>query len=185
MSLFKCEDYQKLNGYVERSVDKEVAPHHKQILLKECLAHFTGGELPLLNDFKFIGEDETEEGMSCICSQIINKVYIIEYIPKGIKFKLGKNCFEKLYGRFETNENDFFKPECLNCKDNKVLSKRTNEGKLGFCSKKCMHIFNKKVPCSDCGLKFWKMAKHHKRCKRCYFNTFFSTLDIGGNRICL
>tara|TARA_R110002012_G_scaffold252698_1_gene431663 strand:+ start:266 stop:823 length:558 start_codon:yes stop_codon:yes gene_type:complete len=185
MSLFKPLSYQKNNEIIERIDPLEVSPHHKQILLKECLAFFTGGELPSLDDFKFIGEDENEEGMRCLCSQTINKVYIIEYIPKGIKFKLGRNCFEKLYGRFETNENDFFKPFCLNCKDNKVLSRRSKEGKLGLCSKKCMHIFNKKVNCAECGLKFWKMSKHHKLCKKCYFNTFFSTLDIGGNRIYL
>jgi len=185
MSLFKPISYQKENKIIERIDPQEVAPHYKQTLLKECLSFFTGGELPLLNDFIFLGLDDNEISMSCICSQHIRDVYIIQHIKSEIKFKIGRNCFEKLYGRFETNENDFFKPYCLNCKDNKVLSRRTNEGKLGLCSKKCMHIFNKKVNCEDCGLKFWKMSKHHKLCKKCYFDTFFSTMDIGGNKIYL
>ena len=175
MSLFNPISYQKENKIVERIDSREVAPHYKQILLKECLSYYIDGELPLLDDFKFIGLDDNEVSMSCICSQHIRDVYIIQHNKSGIKFKIGSNCFKKLY---QTNENDFFKPYCLNNCNNKVLSRRTKEGKLGLCSKKCMNIFNKKVNCAECGLKFWKMSKHHKVCKKCYLDTFFSKMVI-------
>jgi len=175
MSLFNPNSYQKENGIITRIDHKEVSPHCKQILLKECLSFFTDGELPLLNDFIFIGLDDNETNINCICSQKIIHVYIIQHIPSKIKFKIGSNCFEKLY---QTNENDFFKPYCLNNCNNKVLSRRTKEGKLGLCSKKCMHIFNKKAFCVTCTKKFWKMSKHHKVCKNCYLDTFFSKMVI-------
>ena len=37
MSLFKPLSYQKNNEIIERIDPLEVSPHHKQILLKECV----------------------------------------------------------------------------------------------------------------------------------------------------
>ena len=44
---------------------------------------------------------------------------------------------------------------------------------------------SRKAVCEQCGLYFWRLRKNHKLCKKCFLNTLFSTLDIGGNRIYL
>ncbi len=177
--LFQKEDYTCQDCLVERNVDKEYAPHHKAILLKECLSTFCGkGELPTLDEFVFEENTEEEEDFTrCICSQVIKNSYFIRHKETGIRFKIGSDCFQKLFGKAQCDEIHFFKPLCINCKKEKVLSRRTNAGKLGCCSEKCKNIYNKKIHCQSCGNKFWRLAKHHTVCKPCFLKSFYSNVS--------
>ena len=181
MELFREEDYQKCSGVVERINALEVAPKEKENLLKSVLIYYTKGDkLPTLHDFQFC-EEVDEPGFNggdviwtnCICSQKICNAHYINYKPKDLRFKIGRNCFENLYGKLKCEEVHFFKPMCLNCKQEKVPNSRTKAGKEGCCSDKCMYIYRKKHHCETCGDKFWRIHPDHKLCKKCYFNTFY------------
>ena len=180
-NLFEETDYTNENNLIERICSVEVAPREKENLLKSVLGFYTIGKLPKISDFEFCQEvdepimddDNQPTWYNCICSQhILNPHYII-YTPTQLKFKIGRNCFENLYGKLALDEINFFKPYCLNCKKNKVPNRRTKAGKEGCCCDKCMYIYRKKVECSDCNEKFWRLNPSHKKCKKCYFNTFY------------
>ena len=182
MTLFQEEDYSHFSDLVERLNTLEVAPKDKEPLLKSVLTLYTGNtELPKLHDFEFCEEvDELETDSdgepiwyNCICSQRILNPHYIEYKPKALKFKVGRNCFENLYGKLKCDEIHFFKPYCLNCKKNKVPNRRTKAGKEGCCCDKCMNIYRKKIPCSECDERFWRIHPSHTKCKKCYFKTFY------------
>lgn len=178
MGLFDLSDYTSHGGLIERSSISEVAPHLKEILLKETLAHFCGsGELPKLDEFVFLSDiseigDDLPEWGNCCCSQRILKGKYIQHKKSSVTFKIGSNCFEKLYGKLEVDEINFFKPLCKNCKKTKVLSRKSKAGKAGFCEDKCMNYYNKKACCVECGEKFWKLMSHHYRCRKCFINSF-------------
>jgi len=175
--LFKETDYLCDNNLVQRICNKEVAPKEKENLLISVLGFYTIGELPKLSDFEFCQEVEEQfeddEFSNCICSQKICNAHFITYTPNNMKFKIGKNCFENLYGKIKLDEIHFFKPYCLNCKKEKVPNRRTTAGKEGCCSDKCMYIYRKKVDCSSCDQRFWRIHPSHKLCKKCFFNTFY------------
>ena len=102
MGLFDLSDYTSHGGLIERSSISEVAPHLKEILLKETLAHFCGsGELPKLDEFVFLSDiseigDDLPEWGNCCCSQRILKGKYIQHKKSSVTFKIGSNCFEKL-----------------------------------------------------------------------------------------
>lgn len=179
--MFDPNDYQCENNYVERICEDEVAPHKKEPLLRECIQHYTKGEIPNLSEWEFCQEiiepERDSDGnmimQNCLCSQKILHPHIIKYLPTGRTFKIGRHCFENLYTKAQIDALDFFKPICINCEKNKVHSKRSKSGKLGFCSDKCMYIYNKKVRCIECSKKFWQMHSSHLKCKKCYFKSFY------------
>ena len=178
-TLFKESDYLVEDGLIQRICKFEVGPKDKNSLLESALGFFTGeNEVPKLTDFKFCQEvdEEIPEAdccNNCICSQKIHNLHYITHIPSDTKFKIGRNCFENLYGKVKCDELNFFKPLCLNCKKVKVLNRRTNAGKEQCCSDKCMYIYRRKVPCIDCNEKFWRMDASHKLCKKCFFKSFY------------
>lgn len=183
MKVFSEADYISGN-WVERISPVELSNDKKWLLLKECLAHYTGGNTPELREFEFIKHtdpptingDGDPEWYNCICSKPILHGCFILHKPTGMKFKIGRTCFANLYGKSETE--NFFKPKCINCDREKVNNKRTNYGKEGFCSKKCLNIYNKKRICSGCGERFWRLKLTHLLCRKCFLNSFFHEMNI-------
>lgn len=174
--MFKAEDYTDI-GVIERIAELEVSPNKKEKLLKECISYFTDSSgCPPLNEFIFEGEEDAEleedEWLICCCSQLIKHPYYIKHMPTGKRFRVGNTCFSNLFGD-AINETLFFKPLCKNECGEKVANKRSNFGKEGFCSKKCLNIWNKKCYCNLCGKKFWRINPLHKMCKKCYFGSFY------------
>ena len=179
---FEENDYSNVNGIISRCNPKEVASRDKMKLLRKALTHFTGGLLPKLYDFEFEGEvnDDSEE-KNCICSHRIRNAFHIRHKPSQTTFLIGSHCFETLYGKAECDEIYIFKPYCMNCKSEKVKSKRSNAGKEGFCSNKCMNIYAKKFACQDCGKRFWRRHPSHKYCVACYRrNTYYGHIANRG-----
>lgn len=181
--LFDEEDYEEREGkIIQRFSELEVAPHKKEKLLRETLEHYTGQETPDLQEWEFCQEVEKEvegwEGaednifVSCICSQSILNCHFIKHTKSGYTFRIGRNCFENLYTKAALDNIDFFKPNCLNCEKKKVPNKRTRAGKLGFCCDKCYYIYQKKVPCDECGKRFWRNQPNHLLCKKCWCASF-------------
>ena len=183
MSFFEPKDYLVINNLVTRISKQEIAPKEKENLLREVLSYYTGGLLPKLTDFEFIGEVDLDDlqAVNCVCSHPILHAYYIRHIGTGISFKIGSKCFENLYGKCNCDKNYFFKPPCLNCNREKVLSKRSTAGKGGFCCNKCMHIYAKKFECTDCGKRFWRNNPSHLWCKPCWRkNTFYGEIKNVG-----
>ena len=168
MYLFNIADY-KFDNCIYRCSDCEVAPHKKEILLKECLSYFVGdGELPSLNEFKYKGkiEDKYENVERCLCSHKIKNKYEILHKETNKSFLIGSDCFQKLYGEEALY---FFKETCLhtNCED-KVMEKKSAWGKRGFCSDFCMNdeLYTKK--CLSCKKPFVSFKRYYRICYKCY-----------------
>ena len=173
--MFNAKDYCSAGGCVERTSSTEAPPDKKSQLLKDCFLHFCG-EQPQLEDFEFEGEGEEDldkdEWVSCCCSQPIKHPYYITHKASAKRFRIGNNCFANLFGD-AVKDNLFFKTNCKNGCREKVPNKKSNHGKLGSCSKKCMNIWNKKINCVICSCRFWRINPSHKLCKKCYFASFY------------
>lgn len=177
MTLFNECDYCEVeDNIIERTTEREVAPNLKESLLRDCLIFYCKEDkLPDLKDFRFMGMEDklgcnAHYGIHCICSQYIHNIHIIKHIPTGMKFRIGKNCFEKLYD-LKREDLSFFKENCKYC-DKKVNNKRTKAGKLSYCCDKCMNFDKKRGLCVDCKKKFWRISMAHIQCKACWSASF-------------
>tara|TARA_R100000951_G_C2552712_1_gene152998 strand:+ start:80 stop:679 length:600 start_codon:yes stop_codon:yes gene_type:complete len=188
MKLFQEKDYQLKNNVIKRINDFEVNPKDKNSLLKDTIIHYCGecedqNELPKLEDFYFDEYINVVCSTNCICSQSIKHIYRIEHKPSGLKFNIGRNCFENLYGKKHLDDINFFKPFCKNCMREKVKSQRNIFEKEGFCSLKCKNIYNKKSFCQLCDKKFWKIKDNHKICKACWKQQFYGNIENKGKYV--
>ena len=191
MEFFKEEDYFiSKNGTVERITLEKVAGKDKNTLLRECLTFYCDMKkhelLPSLGEFECNGIITGENEEVCCCSQDIKKRCYISHIPSKRKFKIGKNCMERLFqDDFVGEYVNFFKPNCkwsIYC-NNKVENRKSAYGKVGFCSVKCMNTYNKypprdgqkgrsENPCEGCGKLWWCYDPTHKYCHKCYIDSF-------------
>lgn len=188
MRLFNEDDYELKDNIVKRNNNFEVRSREKKDLLKETLMFYCcecdeDSELPKLEDFSFTEYIDEECSTNCICSQRIKNIYRITHNPTGIKFNIGKICFENLYGKQKIDNCNFFKPFCKNCERFKVKSQRSDFEKQGFCSLKCKNIYNKKSYCENCSKKFWKIEVHHKICKSCWKQQFYGVIENKGKYV--
>ena len=164
--MFNPDDYTNLRNVVKRTCKIEVASNYKLILLRQVIEHFTGYNKFDNVTFETSFEVETyddDDIINCCCSKIIKQKYLLTHKPTNITFIVGSNCIKKAIPYLSA---DFFKEKCKQCKI-VAINKKTNVGKLGFCSSICeIHYKFPQKKCSVCNK---NISSKYSKCYKCSF----------------
>jgi endogenous inhibitor of DNA gyrase (YacG/DUF329 family) len=148
MMIFDAEyanvnyDIDNVNNMITRKFDTPVE-HEKHRCLKSMLKIFTGAKYDFKPaDFIHIRGPIRNSTSRCICSQREQNIthHIIEHKETELQFKVGGDCFNRLFQIGCHQEIlDFYKKPCKMCK--KLIQKKSDD-RPDFCTKKCKEMYD-------------------------------------------
>jgi hypothetical protein len=138
---YAIANYNKLNGIITRKIDSPVEPD-KNVCLRSMLKIFTNSNYEFIpTEFTHVDGPIRNSTSRCICSQRRNKIthHIIKHKETGLQFKVGKDCFDRLFpNNFHQEILDFYKKPCKYCKE--IIQKKSDD-RPDFCTKKCKEFY--------------------------------------------
>ena len=133
-------NYDKNDDMITRKFDSAVE-HEKHRCLKSMLKIFTNTKFNP-DEFTHIEGPIRNSTSRCICSQREQHIthHIIKHNETGLQFKVGRDCFNKLFelSCYQDILN-FYKKPCKYCKK---LIERKNIDREEFCTKKCKEKYD-------------------------------------------
>jgi hypothetical protein len=131
---------------VRRPYSNIESQNEKGVCLFQCFIHFTKCNIEEASTcFECIEIDEPLGTQTrCCCSQRENnglQYKVIKHKETGIKFLIGRVCFEKLFDGEKDKLKYFFQPTCKEC-GKKVKQNRVKTS--GYCGIKCFNEFNER-----------------------------------------
>jgi hypothetical protein len=135
-------NYDKINNVITRKIDSPIE-NEKHRCLKSMLKIFTDTQYEFIpTEFTHIDGPIRDETTRCICSQRERRIthHIIKHKETGLHFKIGRDCFDKLFPvNFHQDILNFYKKNCKYCE--KLIQKKSDD-RPDFCTMKCKEMYD-------------------------------------------